>query len=457
MNKKFKIYNSDSYMNMKNYLKGRKLVPVITTGILLMLAPYLLYTGCIKVVEERIPVTLSVSANSINFGAAGEQKSFTVTSNATWTVNNDASWLTVSPSGNSVSVVATANTSTSLRQANITISSRVPGVPEQSVAMTQNGITPELTVSTTSLSFVTAGEQKPFSINSNLGWTISSSASSWLTVNLSSGNGNSTINATATANTATSQRTATITISGGEITRTINATQTGTISPYEPEMIFVQGGTFMMGCTSEQGDDCWSDETPNHRVTLSDFYIGKYEVTTAQWGAVMEYYTTNNSPVTNISWIDVQEYITKLNNLTGKQYRLPTEAEWEFAARGGNSSKGYKYSGSNTIGNVAWYRENSSNKIYAVGTKSPNELGIYDMSGNAEEWCSDWYDSGYYSSSAQTNPTGPSTGTVHVFRGGAYFSEARYLRVSSRDKPGVGSTLGYFHPYLGFRLASSSK
>ena len=184
------------------------------------------------------------------------------------------------------------------------------------------------------------------------------------------------------------------------------------------EMIAVQGGTFTMGCTPEQGSDCWNNEKPAHQVTVSDFYISKYEVTQAQWTAVMGTIVRqpisktfplmcigeegDNYPMCCVSWEEVQEFISRLNTLTGKQYRLLTEAEWEYAARGGKKSRGYKYSGSNTLENVAWYIENSNDEIHPVGTKSPNELGIYDMSGNVGEWCNDWYED--YSSNAQTDP-----------------------------------------------------
>ena len=210
-----------------------------------------------------------------------------------------------------------------------------------------------------------------------------------------------------------------------------------------------------MGCTSEQGSDCEHWERPTFSATLSSYYIGKYEVTEGLWNAVMgesSYYKGENYPVDWVSWNSVQEFITKLNSLTGKKYRLPTEAEWEFAARGGRSSKGYKYSGSNTVGNVAWYSGNSSGSIRPVGTKAANELGIYDMSGNVAEWCSDWRE--YYTSTAKTNPTGPSSGDYRVIRGGSInpFELARDVRVSRRDwgRPDGGGVLP------GFRLALSA-
>ena len=159
----------------------------------------------------------------------------------------------------------------------------------------------------------------------------------------------------------------------------------------------------------------------------------------------------DNLPVEQVSWNDIQEFITKLNTMTGKTFRLPTEAEWEYAARGGNKSKGYKYSGSNTLDNVAWYTNNSSSKTHPVGQKQPNELGLYDMSGNVWEWCQDWY--GSYSSSSQTNPTGPSSGSYRVLRGGSWYHFARICRVSYR----LNSDPDDRYNLNGFRLVCRSK
>ena len=227
-------------------------------------------------------------------------------------------------------------------------------------------------------------------------------------------------------------------------------------SQFGIEMVFVQGGTFMMGATPEQGNDCLEREKPVHQVTLSEYYIGKYEVTQGQWKEVMSgnlsrFTGDDNLPVENVSWDDVQEFIRKLNGKTGENYRLPTEAEWEYAARGGSQSRGYKYSGSNTLGDVAWYDNNSGNKTHPVGTKKANELGIYDMSGNVWEWVEDWY--GEYSDNAQTNPAGPLMGSYRVNRGGSWDYVARNARVSFRNFSDPGSR----YDSLGFRLARSSK
>lgn len=201
------------------------------------------------------------------------------------------------------------------------------------------------------------------------------------------------------------------------------------------EMVRVEGGTFTMGATAEQASDAFSDELPTHKVTLSPFLIGKYEVSQTLWLAVMgenpSVNTGINLPVDNVTWNECQTFISKLNELTGKNFRLLTEAEWEYAARGGNKSKGYKYSGSNNLGDVAWYIDNSNNTSHAMGTKAPNELGIYDMTGNVMEWVSDW--KGSYSSGAQTNPTGPDSGTYRVNRGGSYGNVERLSRITNRN------------------------
>ena len=224
-----------------------------------------------------------------------------------------------------------------------------------------------------------------------------------------------------------------------------------TVNGVSFEMVRVEGGTFRMGATAEQEDEANSDEMPVHSVTLSSYYIGKTEVTQALWQAVMgsnpSYFKGSALPVESVSWDDCQEFIQKLNRLTGRNFRLPTEAEWEFACRGGNNSRGYKYSGSNVIDNVAWYWDNSGGKTHPVGTKAPNELGIYDMSGNVWEWCSDWYAD--YTSYSQTDPTGPRRGSNRVSRGGSWGNDARNCRSSIRGDDDPMSRGGG----LGLRLA----
>jgi len=236
--------------------------------------------------------------------------------------------------------------------------------------------------------------------------------------------------------------------------------ETFTVNGVSFTMVAVEGGTFTMGCTGEQGNDCLKGEKPAHEVTVSGFYMGETEVTQALWRAVMGSEPTayggwtsekgrgDNYPAYYVSYDDiVNEFIPKLNRLTGRKFRLPTEAEWEYAARGGNKSRGYKYSGSDTIGDVAWNYDNSGCMNHAVKTKRANELGLYDMSGNVKEWCSDLY--GDYSSCAQTDPTGPSSGSLRVLRGGSWSINAGGCRVFSRG----GNYPGFCNDYYGFRLA----
>ena len=237
-------------------------------------------------------------------------------------------------------------------------------------------------------------------------------------------------------------------------------------------MVKVDGGTFMMGATSEQGSEIFDSEKPAHKVTLSSYYIGQTEVTQELWQVVMGKIPSEETkgprlPITHATWNDCQTFINKLNSLTGENFKLPTEAQWEFAARGGNKSRGYRYSGSNNLDDVAWYSKNSprSNldepswyrqnpgkpyRIYKnVATKQPNELGLYDMSGNAWEWCYDWQ--APYSSSAQTDPIGPSspanTTPYRIYRGGSLHHEPKFNRVAFRSGDYPHCT------YQGLRLA----
>ncbi|MBP3227555.1 MAG: formylglycine-generating enzyme family protein [Bacteroidaceae bacterium] len=214
-------------------------------------------------------------------------------------------------------------------------------------------------------------------------------------------------------------------------------------------MVKVEGGTFRMG----NADGSYY-ESPEHDVTLSDYYIGMFEVRQDEWELIMggnpSYLTEGQRrlPVESVSWNDCQEFIKKLNEKTGLTFRLPTEAEWEFAARGGTKSKGYLYSGSSTIGDVAWYEDNTED-THTVGRLKANELGLFDMTGNVEEWCQDWM--GSYSASAQTNPTGPVTGTERVLRGGAANFAAKFCTTTFRTfaKPDQSGN------FRGFRLAMS--
>jgi len=225
------------------------------------------------------------------------------------------------------------------------------------------------------------------------------------------------------------------------------------------DMVSVEGNTFKMG------DDQWSCTQPRHKVSLSSFYICKYEVTQKQWREVMgenpSYYSDcDDCPVEQVSWNDIQVFLKKVNAKTGQAYRLPTEAEWEFAARGGRANTilyfadtewDIKYAGSRNIDEVAWYSGNSNNRTHKVGQKKPNELGLYDMSGNVWEWCSDWFDENYYSTKEHKNPTGAATGKRRSLRGGSWNLGNAHCRVAFRssDRPDAR-----FSSY-GFRVALS--
>ena len=226
------------------------------------------------------------------------------------------------------------------------------------------------------------------------------------------------------------------------------------------KMIWVEGGEFMMGCTSEQGN-CESDEQNVRRVTVDGFYIGMLEVTQSQWEKVMGtsiyqqrdkavgkkelYGTGSDYPMYNVSWEEAMEFCRLLSYKTGKTYSLPTEAQWEYAARGGKKADGTKYAGSNMIDAVAWYPENCSSSTHPCGIKRSNALGIYDMSGNVWEWCKDWYSSSYTSYDTN-NPIGPTSGSYHVIRGGSCQSSIGCCRISARNyyPPGArNSSIGF--------------
>lgn len=218
----------------------------------------------------------------------------------------------------------------------------------------------------------------------------------------------------------------------------------------------VVGGDFIMGASQNRGADAESDEKPTHKVLIQSFYMGQFEVTQALWKAVMgenpsSFTDDDNKPVECVSWDDCQKFIRKLNAKLGVKFRLPTEAEWEYAARGGKKSKGYKYAGGNNLDAVAWHSGNSGQETHPVGRKIANELGLYDMAGNVWEWCADWY--GIYSSNTTINPEGPSKGEYKVHRGGSWKFSELYCPVSFRycDAPDCRFS------QLGLRLCLDAK
>ena len=427
----------------------------------------------VKVIQNEAKAAISLDTSTMEFTSSSGEKTFKITANTSWTVSSDQAWCSVSPASGkndgTIIVKLNENTSVSERTAMITVKS---DVGDQTVKVIQGGSEAVLTLSVNSIGFTSDSGSQSFTITSNTSWTISSDEA-WCSVSPTSGSRDGSVTVSVDENTETSSRTATITVESATITRTLAVTQNGatpvtppasqdrtfTIGDVTFKMIAVEGGTFTMGATSEQGYDAYNDEKPTHSVTLSSYSIGETEVTQALWHAVMgsnpSYFRGSNKPVECVFWDDCQDFIRRLNALTGENFRLPTEAEWEFAARGGSKSRGYKYAGSNNIGNVAWYWDNIPSQssgsagygTQVVATKSPNELGLYDMSGNVLEWCQDWY--GSYSSGSQMNPTGPSSSSYRVVRGGGWHFRARYCRVSARGN----STLDDQNINIGFRLA----
>jgi formylglycine-generating enzyme len=221
------------------------------------------------------------------------------------------------------------------------------------------------------------------------------------------------------------------------------------------DMVFVEGGTFIMGCNTDYEEECLSEEHPRHPVIILDYFIGRFEVTQEQWVAIMHKNPSHNQdcskcPVSNVNWDDVQLFINLLKYQTGIEYRLPTEAEWEYAARGGKKSKNFNYSGSNDVNEVSWHNSNSARESpSAVGLKKPNELGLFDMSGNVWERCNDWYSR--YLIHKQVNPKGPNDGTKRVIRGGGWTDELSDCRTSNR----YGSSPEFPGGGIGFRLVYS--
>ena len=419
----------------------------------------------VKVTQNEANAAISLDTSTMEFTSSSGEQAFKITANTSWAVSSDQTWCSVNPTSGSnngsVTVKVSENTQTSARTATISVKTDA-GI--RTVSVTQNGASEQVSLSVSDMEFAAGSGSKIFSIKSNTTWAVSSDKN-WCSVSPTSGSGDGSVTVSVDENTSSSSRTATITVESATITRRLAVTQNGATPVTPPssqdrsftvggvtfKMIAVEGGTFTMGATSEQGSEADSDEKPTHSVTLSSYSIGETEVTQALWQAVMGQNPTSdgsqwsstyglggNYPAYYVSWNDCQDFIRRLNALTGENFRLPTEAEWEYAARGGNKSRGYKYAGSNTLGNVAWYWDNIPSQssgsagygTQVVATKSPNELGLYDMSGNVYEWCQDWY--GSYSSGSQTNPTGPGSGADRVYRGGSWTCIAWRCRVSLR-------------------------
>ena len=422
--------------------------------------------GVIKeiVISQAAFVTqFEVDKTSISATVDGGSFNATITSNISWKASCEADWVTLSPtdgaSGTTTLKIAIAkNTITAARSATIKIVNQEHGLTKE-IEVSQEAFTTQFEVNKTSVSASVDGGSYSATVTSNISWRASCDAN-WVTLSPTDGaSGTTTLKIAIAKNSTTELRSAIVRISNEEynLFAEIRVIQDATfykesVSSLNINMIYVEGGTFNMGSDHVFAD---SNEKPIHDVTLDSFYIAECEITQAQWQAVMgnnpSYCLDDNRPVERVSWYDAQEFCEKLSQLTGKTYVLPTEAQWEFAARGGNKSKNYEYSGSNSIDRVAWYwydYDNTDPQTLPVKQLSPNELGIYDMSGNVYEWCSDWYSSSYYSSSPTNNPTGPSSGSYRVLRGGGCTSNPGDCYVWSRSwyNPGV------LYKFVGFRI-----
>ena len=454
----------------------------ITTGSL---------TKQVTIEQQAADKTLLVSSNTFTMPASAGNNNFTITSNQNWSVASNQNWCTVSPTSGSnngaVTFTLLANTTTSSRVAVITVTA---GTLTQPITVNQQEAAGTLDVNPTSTSFSHLAESQSFDVTSNQNWTVSSNQT-WCSVSPTSGINNGSVTVSVQENTSDVERTSTITFTAGSLQKQATVTQSGasnSITLNGIKMIYVKGGTFLMGSPASDPESS-SSERPQHDVTLSDFYLSETEITNEQYcqflnenginsngqGNVLGYNRVlvyahvsgvqysdrqwrpangrDNHPIVNVTWHGAIAFCEWIGG------RLPTEAEWEYAARGGNKSQGFKYSGSNDSNDVAWTSENSyENYIYStypVGTKLPNELGLYDMSGNVFEWCNDWY--GSYSSNAQTNPQGPSTSTYgygKMLRGGCFLNNSSYARVSFRF---TSSNVTSVHVSWGFRIAYSSK
>lgn len=423
------------------------------------------------------------SSTSLTFPANGGSQNVTITSSSDWSVVNIPSWISATPStgykGRSVLVVTVSNNySTSERTGGIIVGNGSDNVTI-SISQSAADVINEISANVSSLSFSADGESKNISITSNFSWETIDKPS-WITISPSSGTkGTTNLTVTASKSSSTTSRTGTISLGkSSSATTSISVSQsavassggsdktfkvTGNGKSVKFKMIYVEGGTFTMGSTSEQGDDYY--QTP-HSVTITKgYYIGETEVTQALWYAIMgekpmadKPYTSkwwygfgedDEYPAYSISYNDCLDFLNKLNALTGEKFRLPTDAEWEFAARGGAKSQGYVYSGSNSVDAVAWYYDNcyvDGRKVRKVATKQPNELKIYDMSGSVTEWCSDWFQ--WFDSSYQIDPKGPSTGSGHVQRNGGWDNGAKMQKISVRFNGANGAGID-----SGLRLA----
>lgn len=408
------------------------------------------FTSCSKDDDDSV-TSLTVSQNEVSFTSSGGEQVVSITSDEDWRCSYDADWILVREQQQKIRIIASINPSAESRTTVIHLLCK--DKIRSTITVIQNGVL--LDVNESAIEIASAGETRfvnlvhessDFGIECIEDWIEAEERADGIVINVQ-------------RNFNMSERVGSVKIHQGNVEKVLSIKQDACQWYESFQMTEVLGGTFNIGA---QKDDVSSTnycvsaypiEAPVHNVTLDSYYIGTFEVTQAQWVAAMgsnpSTHKGDNLPVENVSWEQVQDFITLLNSKTSLNYRLPTEAEWEFAANGGTLSEGNLYSGFPTVGACGWYYSNSNSSTHEVGTKYPNELGIYDMSGNVREWCDDWFE--YYSSSPVTNPKGPTTGTMKVNRGGSWTTPAINCRNSYRHTDFPSET----SQDLGFRLALS--
>lgn len=424
----------------------KKILPILA----LLLTAFI--AGCSSNDEDVDTVisdnSIYISENEVIFTAEGGEQSIEIMTTASWDYECLAEWVLVRRQDDKIRIIADSNPIGESRTAFITILSNTVNLAE--IQVFQAGL--DLKVEESELTAESAGGTITVPVISDSEWNFKNS-NDWCTVSCI----DQTLVIGVQRNYQMKERSGVIRLEAGEVEREIHLVQSGCEWYESFEMVNVEGGRFYMGAQSTDENminydpDAYQIEAPVHEVNLKTFALGKYEVTQEQWIAAMgnnpSYNQGDAYPVENVTWDEVQEFIALLNERTGLNYHLPTEAEWEYAAKGGVNQEGYLYSGFPAIGICAWYYSNSESSSHEVGTKDPNSLGIYDMSGNVREWCYDWFDG--YPSYIQDSPQGPWFGTLKTNRGGSWTTPAVNCRNTYRfsDEPTTSSK------DLGFRLA----
>ena len=410
---------------------------------------YFLLFFCILGCKKDDTIGVDVSARDVVLPVAGGEADVVVSGSVDgWTYSVSDPWLIVRRAGERLTFIADENLAGDERVATVTITYQDEVL--QTVKATQPGVS--IVGAVSELSFSNAGGTQEVEIVANSAWSVSDQPD-WCTASVAGDK----LAISAERNLSTGSRSGDIPLSAGEVSATSVVTQQGSAWYESFDMVLVPGGTFTIGAQSADASAAnydaraYTTEAPVHQVEVADFYLARYEVTQEQWEAAMgsnpSTVVGEKLPVTSVSWDDVQEFLEKLNAASGKTYYLPTEAQWEFAARGGAESDGTLFSGSNVLGACGWYYSNSGGSVQEVGQKQANRLGIYDMSGNVREWCQDWFD--YYTANPAVDPSGPASGSMKVNRGGSWRTPAVNCRNSYRhiDYPYEASN------DLGFRVA----